>query len=173
VNVRLALPPVAAALLVCVPGAGSGPVAAAPAPLPTRPTDEVCDAWSVAQQLCDAAATAVSGRYTCYAGVDMAASYEPDPGVPGLGLWTADAYGFHGCPDRSGDVVRVVGAMEALFYDEPMVAAACGDLGSCQTRASTTVYGFRYTTGVAVATTTTYDDVSATATAEEYFWWLT
>lgn len=177
-NARLVLPPLAAAVALALvaalqPSAGAAATApvTAPVPLRTRPADEVCDAWSVAHSLCEASEAMVEARYACYADPDVSASRGTHPFFPDVVLWTVHSYGFHGCPDRSGDPVRVVGALEALFNGEVVAAEICGDLGSCTTSRTNAVLGYQYAFAVAIATTTTYSDVAGTVTGKEYFVW--
>lgn len=122
VRLRVVISAVAAVVLV------TQPVFAAPR------THEPCDVNPAMEQLCTAV---VQGdlRYTCFGSNAIEPLLQTSPLPHGLTLytWTLKVVGYHECPDRLGDWVRVTGVLTYEFDGAPGKPSRCGGFQWCTT----------------------------------------
>lgn len=93
--------------------------------------DTLCDRLSLAPT-CDTPAE-LEARYVCWAVPAMSASKMEDQAPTDDLWWEVQSWGFHGCPDSSGDIVRVIGTLNWTFDGQGgfLPPRTCMGYGDC------------------------------------------
>jgi hypothetical protein len=93
--------------------------------------DTLCERLAI-EPTCDTLPE-LEERYQCWAVPAMSARKDSEPDASGMLWWIVEAWGFHGCPDSSGDIVRVDGRLLWTFDGQgwALPPRTCTGYGTC------------------------------------------